>query len=204
MTQFDYPELDETLYRDILPNGLTVAVVPRRGFARSVAYFVTGYGSIHNRFRLEGEPYQAPAGVAHYLEHKMFELPGDRDVTAEFAALGASVNAFTSYDMTAYYFTCTQAFDQCLRLLLEFVSTPYFTQESVDRERGIIDQEIGMNLDAPDSVIFDNLMEALYENHPIRVPILGTRESIREITPEILNRCHRAFYSPGNMLLCPQ
>ena len=83
MTQFDYPELDETLYRDILPNGLTVAVVPRRGFARSVAYFVTGYGSIHNRFRLEGEPYQAPAGVAHYLEHKMFELPGDRDVTAE-------------------------------------------------------------------------------------------------------------------------
>lgn len=202
MTQFDYPELDETLYRDILPNGLTVAVVPRRGFARSVAYFVTGYGSIHNRFRLEGELYQAPAGVAHYLEHKMFELPGDRDVTAEFAALGASVNAFTSYDMTAYYFTCTQAFDQCLRLLLEFVSTPYFTQESVDRERGIIDQEIGMNLDAPDSVIFDNLMEALYENHPIRVPILGTRESIREITPEILNRCHRAFYSPGNMLLC--
>lgn len=202
MTQFDYPELDETLYRDILPNGLTVAVVPRRGFARSVAYFVTGYGSIHNRFRLEGAPYQAPAGVAHYLEHKMFELPGDRDVTAEFAALGASVNAFTSYDMTAYYFTCTQAFDQCLRLLLEFVSTPYFTQESVDRERGIIDQEIGMNLDAPDSVIFDNLMEALYENHPIRVPILGTRESIREITPEILNRCHRAFYSPGNMLLC--
>ncbi len=202
MIQFDYPELDETLYQDILPNGLTVAVVPRRGFVRSTAYFVTGYGSIHNRFRLEGEQYQAPAGVAHYLEHKMFELPGDRDVTAEFAALGASVNAFTSYDMTAYYFTCTQAFDQCLRLLLEFVSTPYFTQESVDRERGIIDQEIGMNLDAPDSVIFDNLMAALYENHPIRIPILGTRESIREITPEILNRCHRAFYSPGNMLLC--
>lgn len=202
MIQFDYPELDETLYQEILPNGLTVAVVPRRGFARSTAYFVTGYGSIHNQFRLEGERYQAPAGVAHYLEHKMFELPGDRDVTAEFAALGASVNAFTSYDMTAYYFTCTQAFDQCLRLLLEFVSTPYFTQESVDRERGIIDQEIGMNLDAPDSVIFDNLMAALYENHPIRIPILGTRESIREITPEILSLCHRAFYSPGNMLLC--
>ena len=202
MTQFDYPELDEKLYREVLPNGLTVAVVPRRGFARSIAYFVTNFGSIHTDFRLEGEEYHAPAGVAHYLEHKLFDLPGGRDVTAEFAALGATVNAFTSYDMTAYYFTCTQEFDQCLRLLLEFVSTPYFTSESVERERGIIDQEIGMNLDAPDSVIFDSLMAAMYENHPIRIPILGTRDSIREITPATLELCHRAFYTPGNMLLC--
>lgn len=202
MTQFDYPELDEKLYREVLPNGLTVAVVPRRGFARSIAYFVTNFGSIHTDFRLEGEECRAPAGVAHYLEHKLFDLPGGRDVTAEFAALGATVNAFTSYDMTAYYFTCTQEFDRCLRLLLEFVSTPYFTSESVERERGIIDQEIGMNLDAPDSVIFDNLMAAMYENHPIRIPILGTRDSIREITPETLELCHRAFYTPGNMLLC--
>lgn len=202
MTQFDYPELDEKLYREVLPNGLTVAVVPRRGFARSIAYFVTNFGSIHTDFRLEGEEYRAPAGVAHYLEHKLFDLPGGRDVTAEFAALGATVNAFTSYDMTAYYFTCTQEFDRCLRLLLEFVSTPYFTSESVERERGIIDQEIGMNLDAPDSVIFDSLMAAMYENHPIRIPILGTRDSIREITPATLELCHRAFYTPGNMLLC--
>ena len=202
MTQFDYPELDEKLYREVLPNGLTVAVVPRRGFARSIAYFVTNFGSIHTDFRLEGEECRAPAGVAHYLEHKLFDLPGGRDVTAEFAALGATVNAFTSYDMTAYYFTCTQEFDQCLRLLLEFVSTPYFTSESVERERGIIDQEIGMNLDAPDSVIFDSLMAAMYENHPIRIPILGTRDSIREITPATLELCHRAFYTPGNMLLC--
>ena len=202
MTEYQYPELDERLFKEVLPNGLTLAVVPRKGFARSIAYFVTDFGSIHTDFTLDGVNHTTPAGVAHYLEHKMFELPGDRDVAAEFAALGASVNAFTSYDMTAYYFTCTQAFGQCLRLLLEFVSTPYFTRESVERERGIIDQEIGMNLDAPDSVIFDNLMAALYENHPIRVPILGTRESIREITPEILELCHRAFYHPGNMLLC--
>ena len=202
MTEFFYPELDECLCQEVLPNGLTVSVVPRRGFARSIAYFVTNYGSIHNRFRLEGKEYTTPAGVAHYLEHEMFELPGNRDVTAEFAALGASVNAFTSYDMTAYYFSCTQEFDRCLRLLLEFVSTPCFSRESVERERGIIDQEIGMNLDTPDSVIFDNLMAALYENHPIRLPILGTRESIREITPETLELCHRAFYHPGNMLLC--
>ena len=197
-----YPELDETLYTRRLENGLTVCVVPRKGFSKKMAYFVTDYGSIHTDFVLEGKVYKAPAGVAHYLEHKMFDLPGDRDVSAEFAGMGAMTNAFTSYDMTAYYFSCTENFEDCLRLLLEFVSTPYFTEESVEKERGIIDQEIGMNLDSPDSMIFDNLMEALYHQHPIRVPILGTRESIRQITPEILHACHRAFYAPGNMLLC--
>ena len=201
MTRFDYPELDETMYRQKLSSALTVCVVPRKGFTRSLAYFVTDYGSVHTRYRFGGKDYRSPAGVAHYLEHKMFDLP-DRDVSAEFARLGASTNAFTSYDMTAYYFSCTQNFDACLRLLLEFVSTPYFTAESVEKERGIIDQEIGMNEDAPDSVIFENLVQAMYREHPIRVPILGTSETIREITPEILHDCHRAFYAPGNMLLC--
>ena len=197
-----YPELDETLYSRVMENGLTVCVVPRKGFSKKMAYFVTDYGSIHTDFVLEGKVYHAPAGVAHYLEHKMFDLPGSRDVSAEFASMGAMTNAFTSYDMTAYYFSCTENFDGCLRLLLEFVSTPYFTEESVEKERGIIDQEIGMNLDSPDSMIFDHLMEALYQEHPIRVPILGTRDSIREITPEVLHACHSAFYAPGNMLLC--
>ena len=202
MTRIDYPELDETLCTQTLPNGLTVCVVPRKGFTKSLAYFVTDYGSVHTEYSLNGEKNQAPAGVAHYLEHKMFDLPGGRDVSAEFAAMGALTNAFTSYDMTAYYFSCTEHFEECLRLLLEFVSTPYFTEESVEKERGIIDQEIGMNEDAPDSVVFENLVRAMYENHPIRVPILGTSETIREITPEVLYSCHRAFYAPGNMLLC--
>ena len=197
-----YPELDETLYSCRLENGLTVAVVPRKGFTKKLAYFVTDYGSIHTDFVLEGKQYKAPAGVAHYLEHKMFDLPGDRDVSGEFAAMGAMTNAFTSYDMTAYYFSTTENFDDCLRLLLEFVSTPYFTEESVEKERGIIDQEIGMNLDSPDSRIFDSLMESLFQVHPIRVPILGTSDTIREITPEVLYNCHRAFYTPDNMLLC--
>lgn len=201
MTEYRFPEVDEVLYKETLPSGLTVAVVPKKGFAKKVAYFVTDYGSIHMDFSLEGKTYHAPAGVAHYLEHKMFELPG-RDVSAEFAAMGANVNAFTSYDMTAYYFSCTSAFSDCLRLLLEFVSTPYFPEESVLREQGIIDQEIGMNDDAPDSVVFDRLMELMYREHPVRVPILGTSETIREITPEILLACHKAFYTPGNMLLC--
>ena len=197
-----YPELDETLCLEVLENGLTVAVVPRKGFTKSLAYFVTDYGSIHMDFELEGKEYHAPAGVAHYLEHKMFDLPGGRDVSEEFASFGAVTNAFTSYDMTAYYFSCTDHFADCLHLLLEFVSTPYFTEESVEKERGIIDQEIGMNEDAPDSVIFENLMQSMYASHPIRVPILGTCETIREITPEVLYNCHRAFYAPGNMLLC--
>ena len=202
MKRFDYPELDETLYTTVLPNGLTVSVVPRKGFTKSLAYFVTDFGSIHTDFSLEGKPVHAPAGIAHYLEHKMFDLPGDRDVSEEFAALGAMSNAFTSYDMTAYYFSCTSNFDACLRLLLEFVSTPYFTEESVEKDRGIIDQEIGMNEDAPDSVIFENLMQSMYASHPIRLPILGTSQTIREITPELLYQCHKAFYTPGNMLLC--
>ena len=197
-----YPELDETCYKEVLENGLTVAVVKRKGFTKKLAYFVTDYGAIHRDFTLEGQEYQAPAGVAHYLEHKLFDMPGGRDVSAEFASLGAMTNAFTSYDLTAYYFSCTEHFQDCLRLLLEFVSTPYFTEESVEKERGIIDQEIGMNQDAPDSVIFENLMVSMYEKHPIRVPILGTSQTIREITAETLHLCHRAFYTPGNMLLC--
>ena len=197
-----YPKLDEDVFRAQLPNGLTVALVRRRGFSKKLAYFVTDYGAIHTEFDFEGKHWNAPAGVAHYLEHKMFDMPGGRDVSAEFAALGAMTNAFTSYDITAYYFSCTENFEDCLRLLLEFVSTPYFTEESVAKEQGIIDQEIGMNADAPDSRVFEDLMVGLYENHPIRVPILGTSETIREITPEILNICHRAFYTPGNMMLC--
>ena len=202
MTPKYYPELDETLYTRIMENGLTVCLIPKKGFSKKMAYFVTDYGSIHTDFVLEGKVCKAPAGVAHYLEHKMFDLPGNRDVSAEFAAMGAMTNAFTSYDMTAYYFSTTENFEGCLKLLLEFVSTPYFTEESVEKERGIIDQEIGMNLDAPESVIFDRLMEITYHQHHIRTPILGTRESIREITPEVLHQCHKAFYAPGNMLLC--
>ena len=201
MRKFEYPGLGETVCRCVLPNGLTVMVAPRPGFTKKLAYFVTDFGSIHTEFTLNGKEYRVPAGIAHYLEHKMFDLPG-RDVSAEFAARGASVNAFTSYDVTAYYFSCTEHFEENLKLLLEFVSTPYFTDESVEKERGIIDQEIGMNADNPDSQIFEKLMPALFENHPVRVPILGTCETIREITPENLYLCHRAFYNPANMILC--
>ena len=202
MNAIAYPELDEILYKETLSNGLTVMVLPRKGFTKKMAYFVTDFGSIHGDFTLEGKEYHVPFGVAHYLEHKTFDMPDGRDVSQQFAEMGAAVNAFTSYDMTAYYFSCTENFEDCLRLLVEFVSTPYYTQQSVDKERGIIDQEIGMNVDSPDTRVFENLMKALYQEHPIREPILGTCETIREITPEILYTCHKAFYTPGNMTLC--
>ena len=202
MTAREYPRLGEKLYKQTLSNGLTVMVANRPGFTRKLAYFVTDFGAIHTDFELEGRTVRVPAGIAHFLEHKMFDLPGQRDVTAELAALGAHANAFTSYDVTAYYISCTENFESALRLLIEFVSTPYFTEESVHKEIGIIDQEIGMHLDNPDSRGFELLAEGLYREHPIRVPILGSSESIRRITPELLHDCHRAFYTPGNMLLC--
>ncbi len=201
MEKRTYPALHETVYWDRLPNGLTIAVVPRPGFSKKLCYFAADYGSIHREFTLDGVEMTAPEGVAHYLEHKLFDMP-QGDVTQAFTALGASPNAFTSFDMTAYYFSCTDHFPQCLRLLLEFVSTPYFTQASVEKERGIIGQEIDMHLDNPDSRSFELLAQAMYENHPVRQAILGTRASIAQITPEILTACHRAFYRPGNMLLC--
>ena len=196
-----YPQVGETLYKATLPSGLKMVVLPRPGFAKKLCYLVTDYGAIHRDFEMDGKKYSAPAGVAHYLEHKLFDMPG-RDITEEFASLGASPNAFTSYDMTAYYFSCTENFRENLNLLLEFVTTPYFTEESVTKEQGIIGQEIDMNLDNPDSRLFDLLMEEMYGVHPINTPILGTKESIAKITPQVLTDCHRAFYKPDNMFLC--
>ena len=196
-----YPRLGEQVIWQQLPNGLPIAILPRPGFTKKLCYFVTDFGAIHTDFTLDGKSWSVPAGIAHYLEHKLFDLPC-RDVTAEFAALGAIPNAFTSYDMTAYYFSCTENFPKCLDLLLEFVSTPYFTDETVQKEQGIIGQEIDMNRDNPDTQIFEMLRESMYENHPIRVPILGRRETIAKITPENLTACHNAFYRPDNMLLC--
>ena len=201
MEQF-YSQLGEKLYRQTLPNGLKILVNRRPGFAKYYAYLAVDYGSIHTDFVMDGMKYKTPEGVAHYLEHKMFDLPGNRDVSEEFAVLGASANAFTSYDMTAYLFSCTEHFEKCLELLLEFVCTPYFTQESVAKEQGIIGQEISMNIDSADTRVFENLMGLMFEKHPIRVPILGTQESIAQITEQTLYDCHRAFYHPGNMILC--
>lgn len=201
MNERIFPGLGEKIYEDTLPNGLRIKVVPKRGFARSYAFFATDYGSMDTRFRLDGKNYVSPDGVAHYLEHKMFDMP-DGNALQKMSQTGASPNAFTSYNITAYHFSCTSMFEENFRTLLRFVSQGYFTQESVEKERGIIAQEIKMYADNPASRVDENLFCAMYRNHPVRVPVAGTVESIQDITAQTLIDCHRAFYDPSNMVLC--
>ena len=201
MNERIFSNLGEKIYEDTLPNGLRIKVVPKRGFARSYAFFATDYGSMDTRFRLDGKDYVSPDGVAHYLEHKMFDMP-DGNALQKMSQTGASPNAFTSYNITAYHFSCTSMFEENFRTLLQFVSQGYFTQESVEKERGIIAQEIKMYADNPASRVDENLFRAMYKNHPIRVPVAGTVESIQDITAQTLIDCHRAFYDPSNMVLC--
>ena len=202
MNKTEYPHLGEVLYRDTLPNGLRLSVITKPGYSRAHAYFAANYGGADRRFRLGGEFIDTPAGVAHFLEHKMFDMPEGCNALSELAARGANANAYTAAGLTAYFFDCTSDFYENLELLLRFVSTPWFTDESVAKEQGIIAQEIRMYEDDPDSVVFNELMRCLYEHHPIRDDVAGTVESIAEITPQTLYDCHKVFYAPGNMSLC--
>lgn len=202
MKKHEYPHLGETVYEEVLPNGLTILVAVKPDFRKNAAFFATRYGGADRRFKVNGEWIDTPAGVAHFLEHKMFDMPDGRSVMADFAALGASPNAFTGSGRTAYYFTGSENFMENLRLLLTYVSTPYYTDESVAKEQGIIGQEICMGEDSPDYAGYFQLLGALYEHHPIRESIAGSIESIAQITPEILYHCHRVFYHPSNMVLC--
>ena len=200
--KLDYPGIGETLYSAVLDNGLEVRVVPKKDFSTFYAAFATNYGGACRRFTVDGHALDTPAGVAHYLEHKMFDLPNGDNALNILSANGADPNAFTSSGITCYYFQCTEGFEENLRMLLHFVSTPYFTDETVQKEQGIIAQEIRMGEDNPGMVIYYNLLQMLYAHHPIRDRVAGTVESIAEITAETLYDCHRVFYAPSNMVLC--
>lgn len=197
-----FENIGESLYTDTLPNGLRVCVVAKPGYAASFAAFVTDYGGAERRFRAGGDFIDTPAGVAHFLEHKMFDMPDGDGALSTLSANGADPNAFTSAGMTCYYFESTSKFYENLDMLLKFVSTPYFTAESVEKEQGIIGQEISMTEDSPDFAVYINLMKLLYAHHPVRDAVAGTQESIAEITPETLYSCHKVFYNPSNMTLC--
>ena len=201
MEKLEFARVGETMYHEKLENGLNVFVFPKPDFQKGYAFFATNYGGMDMRFCLDGVWHSTPAGVAHYLEHKMFDTR-EGNALQDLAANGASPNAFTSNDITGYYFDSTEKFEENLRILLSFVSVPWFTQESVDKERGIIGQEIGMIEDDPHWKCYMNLMKALFQHHPIRVSVAGSVESIAEITPETLYACHKAFYDPANMALC--
>ena len=195
-----YPRIGEEVIWVTLDNGLTVCIVPKKGFSRKYALFATRYGGMDMRFRLNGQWLDTPAGIAHYLEHKMFDTE-DGNALQELAMNGAEPNAFTSTAITCYYFDSTEKFYENLEILLSFVSVPYFTDESVEKEQGIIGQEIGMIEDNPEWQVYKQLMQSLYHTSPARTPVAGSVESIREITAQTLYDCHRAFYTPANMCL---
>ena len=195
-----YPRIGEEVIWVTLDNGLPVCIVPKKGFSRKYALFATRYGGMDMRFRLNGQWLDTPAGIAHYLEHKMFDTE-DGNALQELAMNGAEPNAFTSNAITCYYFDSTEKFYENLEILLSFVSVPYFTDESVEKEQGIIGQEIGMIEDNPEWQVYKQLMQSLYHTSPARTPVAGSVESICEITAQTLYDCHRAFYTPANMCL---
>ncbi|MCL2827437.1 MAG: insulinase family protein [Oscillospiraceae bacterium] len=201
MQKVSYDAIGETLYTGTLSNGLTVYVIPKPGFCKKYAFFATNYGGADRRFLIDGQWRDTPAGIAHFLEHKLFDTETG-NALADLAANGAQPNAFTSSELTAYYFECTEGFDENLKTLLSFVSVPYFTEESVQKEQGIIGQEIDMMEDTPDYAVYYNLLRGLYGAHPVRDMIGGTKESIAQITAQTLYDLHGAFYRPSNMVLC--
>lgn len=201
MQSREYPEIGEKLYEATLPNGLRIRVVPKAGFSSFFAAFAVNYGGAHRRFELDGKKLDTPAGIAHFLEHKMFDMPSGDSAINILTANGADPNAFTSEDVTCYYFECTHSFEENLRLLLRFVSTPYFTAETVQKEQGIIGQEIRMGEDDPGDALYYNLYKLLYPEHPVKDRIAGTVESIAEISDKTLYDCYNMFYRPSNMIL---
>jgi len=202
MKKRDYPGIGETIYSETLPNGLRVYIIPKPGFMTSYAVFGTNYGGAHRRFVLDGEEKSTPAGVAHFLEHKMFDLPNGDNALNILSSNGAQPNAFTSSGVTCYYFQSTDSFYENLHMLLHFVSTPYFTPETVEKEQGIIAQEILMGEDNPVISLYYNLMKLLYPTHPVAERVAGTVGSIAQISDKTLYDCHKAFYAPSNMALC--
>ena len=182
-------------------SGLPIYVIPKKHSA-TYAIFGTRYGSIDTKFKTErdGDYLELPDGVAHFLEHKMFEDENGVDAFTRYAVTGASANAYTSFDRTCYLFSCTEGFEQNLEILLDFVSHPYFSAETVQKEQGIIGEEIAMYDDNPGWCVFFNLLGAMYHNHPVKKSV-GTRESIAKITPEMLYRCTDTFYNLRNMVL---
>lgn len=184
------------------PSGLRICIWKMEGYSTTHALFGTKYGSVNTTFKTKKDKdlITVPNGIAHYLEHKLFENE-DCDVFQLYAQTGASGNAYTSFDRTCYLFSCTDNFERSLEILLDFVQKPYFTEETVAKEQGIIGQEIKMYDDNPDWCVFFDLLEAVYFNNPVRINIAGTVETISHITPELLYQCYYAFYNLQNMVL---
>ncbi len=202
MEKIHFDNLQETLYNETLENGLEVYILPKRGFSKTFVTFTTKYGSIDRTFkpRDKDETVTVPDGIAHFLEHKMFEKE-DGDVFQKFSVKGASANAYTSFTRTAYLFSATDHLYDNTQILLDFVQQPYFTEKTVEKEKGIIAQEITMYDDQPDWRLYFGTIENMFHNHPVKIDIAGTVETIQDITAEHLYECYDTFYHPSNMVL---
>jgi len=200
--QHYYDVIDETVYEHELQNGLRLFVIPKPGFQKTFVTYTTQFGSLDSRFKPLGkdEFVTVPDGVAHFLEHKLFEKE-EEDLFTAFAEENAQANAFTSFDRTSYLFSATDHLENNIKRLLTMVETPYFTKETVDKEKGIIAEEIKMYQEQPGYKLMFNTLRAMYEKHPIRVDIAGSVESIYDITKDDLYLCYETFYHPSNMVL---
>lgn len=191
----------EEMYYGTHPSGLGVYIIPKKDYSKTYAIFGTKYGSVDSKFVVPGESEltEVPDGIAHYLEHKMFDQPDGSDVFGKFSAYGGNANAFTSFNITAYLFSATENVEENLKTLMDYVQSPYFTEESVQKEQGIIGQEIRMYDDDGNWKVFFNFLRCLYKNNPVRKEIAGTVESISHITSEYLYKCYNTFYNLSNM-----
>lgn len=203
MREIENNNIKEKCYMDRLDNGLQVIIVPKRDIQKKYIIWATKFGSIDSTFidSTTGEKVVIPDGVAHFLEHKMFEQEDGTDSLYTLMSLGIDANAYTTNDHTAYLFECTDHFYEGLDELMDYVQNPYFTDKNVEKEKGIIGQEIGMYDDDPGWQLYINAMDCLYENNPIKIDTAGTVETISKITPEILYKCYNTFYHPSNMVL---
>ena len=201
MDKVIYRNLGETLYTFTHPSGLPVHFVQKKGFTRKFGVLGVDFGSVNTCFRVPGEPITSvPQGIAHFLEHKLFEQE-DGNVLEKYTQMGASPNAATGFSNTYYYFNCTHRFEDCVRLLLHFVFHPYLTAENVEKEKGIIEQEIRMYEDDPYYQSMLGVIRLLYQKNPVRNDIAGSVEDIRGLNRDLLMKCYDTFYRPDNMCL---
>lgn len=201
MTKKEYTRINEVLYHEELENGLNVFLLPKKGFHKSYVTFSTKLGSIMTKIvGKDNEIIDLPMGIAHFLEHKLFEQNGE-DVSKLFAQNQASVNAFTQNNRTTYLFSCTDKLKENIELLVNFVQNPYFTEEGIEKEKGIIASEIKMYEDDPNTVAYMSLIRNMFKDHPVRDDILGTVNTISKINKDILEQTHKTYYNPKNMVL---
>ncbi len=196
-------KVKEKVYIEKLENGMPIMIIPKKGMQKKYMIWGTNYGSNDNVFVVPGEDKETkvPNGVAHFLEHKMFEQENGTNSLDVLTALGVDANAYTTNDHTAYLFECTDNFYEAMDELMDYVQNPYFTDENVEKEKGIIGQEIMMYDDYPDWKVYLNTMQAMYHNNPIKIDIVGTIDSISKIDKEILYKCYNTFYNPSNMAM---